>query len=185
MVKKYINYKNYCCDYSFLMKDNTILKVNNRACWGYLQDNLNTSNIDYILINDFEVEETKKYIPILINNINKITECQLVVINNIKYIKYKPLTTYDQNLILLNFIRNLWYSNITYNHNHIAFFEELKKSRYKDPLMRLTKANIKACKNYKTYQNHNNCTNGHKLKLKTTKQLINYKGESTLYFLTN
>lgn len=185
MEKKYINHKGFACHYSYLKKDNTIAKSLSIICWGALNNPANRPNIDYILIEDFEVEETKKYIPILINNINKITECELVTLNNIKYIKYKLLSTYDQNLILLNFIRNLWYSKVSCNHDHIGFFEELKKSRYKDALMRLTKANIKACKTYKTYQDHNNCTDGHKLKLKTTKQLLDYKGISTISFLTS
>jgi len=184
MAKKSINFKNYTCDYSLLKKDNTIVKSNHNACWSNLNRILNNKDTDYILIENFEVEETKKYIPILINNINKITECQLVTLNNIQYIKYKLLSTYDQNLILLNFIRNLWYSKVSYKHDHIGFFEELKKSRYKDALMRLTKANIKACMNYPAYQDHNNCTLGNKLKLKTTKQLLEYDGTSVISFLT-
>lgn len=136
--------------------------------------------IDTIYIDVYTYPETKKYIPLLISLINEITPCSIVD----KYICFKLLSTYDQSLILLNFIRNLWYQPfIGYTD---TFFTILSTdTKYKDPLERLTHANSIGCSKAKNGygMGHSNVHIGVNLIVKNTKQLLEYKGGSTRTFL--
>ncbi len=104
--------------------NNNYIPNGNQACWAgigsfykYFGLIHKTNEENTIYINNFRLKETKKYIPLLIKYINKITPCSLETINNVEYIKFQLLGTYDQSLILLNFIRNLWYSpDVTYDY---------------------------------------------------------------------
>ncbi len=104
----------------------------------------------------------------------------------------KLLSTYDQNLILLNFIRNLWHSPTetcfptTDNRYATYFFEALEKSTYIDPLKRLTNANKKACEKYGYKRNvgHSNVAIGSSLVLKDKESLLKWQGVVTNQFLT-
>lgn len=147
----------------------------------------------YIYITQFREPETEAYIPLVLGLINEITPCKLKVINNIEYIQFKLLKTYDQSLILLNFIRNLWGAvradiyNLKSEIYNIHFFKILKSStEYKDPLQRLTNANLKACELLKIERSagHSNVHSFKNLKIKTTADLLKYKGTNTLQFLT-
>lgn len=158
------------------------------ACFSHIQSYMNPNNpTPYMLIFDFRDKATEKYIPVLVKTMNEITPCSLVTIDNVEYIKFKLFGTYDQSLVLLNFIRNLW--NVpgacTLNYN-ITFFETLKKSRYKDPFKRLTKANMVACKLY--YQSkgtvgHSNCHGSGFLVIRDLNHLMKNKFGSTRSYL--
>lgn len=186
--------------------NNNYIPNGNQACWAgigsfykYFGLIHKTNEENTIYINNFRLKETKKYIPLLIKYINKITPCSLETINNVEYIKFQLLGTYDQSLILLNFIRNLWYSpDVTYDYYNGKkefgtdkkfyfnyFFENLKKSKYREAFKRLTYANKRASELIKCYSSlgHSNLGNGEKLKVKTIPELLEYKGDNISNFL--
>lgn len=211
MVQQRKNMRSFSCHYYKFEKEK-LVKNSNSACWAGLRRYESTENPDgnygarkYIIqedyntiyIDEFEVPRTKDHIDRLVKIVNEITPCELVTINKKKYIKFKMLETYDQSLVVLNFIRNLWYEPIPYMTSSKeyaekeglytdAFFETLKKSRFKDPLKKLTKANKVACEKAgaKSYYGHSNFNIASKLNIKETSQLLKYKGESTSGFLT-
>lgn len=189
---------NFRCNYYHKIQ-NKLVKNNNQVCWAGLK------NYDFLTPESekawrnqiFKLEEeiiyidfseklkfvTKKNIDLLIKIINNITPCCLVQIDNKEYISFNLLKTYDQNLILLNFIRNIWYSPFT-SYSEV-FFEELKKSRLKDPLSKLTKANILACEKnpYPRSMGHSNVHDSDDLVICKTKDLLAYEGILTYNFL--
>lgn len=164
------------------------------ACWA------STRNLPagtFIYIENFQTEKTKSEIDRLVNVINEITPCKVVVIKKKEYIEFKLLETYDQSLILLNFIRNLWHTpggnvynsakrktELQFPDYTETFFSTFKKSRYKDPLKRLTKANVEACPEKAQSVGHSNVHAKERLKIKSTKDLLSFTGASTLIFLT-
>ncbi len=142
-----------------------------------------------IYISNYDEPETRKYQPLLVNTVNEITPCEFVEVKDKKYIQFKLLETYDQSLVLLNFVRNLWHSppipqaKVPY---HKVFFETLEKSEHQDPLEKLTYANKEACPDNLLYGaiGHSNVFNKKMLKLKKKDDLLKYKGNSTQVFLT-
>jgi hypothetical protein len=159
--------------------------------------------LEEIYISQFDCPETAKYQDLLIGLINEITPCSFETVNGVKYIKYRLMDAgaaegiflgqYNKNLILLNFIRNLWHeppSGGGLKAGYLArFFTALAKSdeKYKDPLQRLTWANKEACEfnktPYKYSPGHSNVHESHTLKIKTTAQLMAFKCNSTGEFL--
>ncbi len=146
-----------------------------------------------IFIKDFEYNETKEHIYNFIKLINEITPCEIVKINEIKYIQIDLLDTYDQSLIVLNFIRNLWYnptnqfgSIINEDSYCTAFFKNCFTKEYEEPLSQLTYANKIACEVSKVNgaYGHSNINHHFKLKIKTLEELLAYKGQSTIEFLS-
>lgn len=163
------------------------------ACWSSLR---RIPQASFIYIENYETEETKDSIDLLLRLINEITPCNIVTINKKNYIEYKLLKTYDQNIVLLNFIRNLWNKPGVANEKGEGaeyakdytdiFFKTLAKTRLKDPLKRLTQANKEASINYKIEgfgPGHSNVHNYKDLKIKDTQSLLEFKGNSTRTFL--
>lgn len=195
------NDNTYRC-HIYHMINGTLHKNANDACFAGIKSYLDVidwqKKIDNpsqeIYIYDFEREETIKYVPILVKIINRITPCEIVEINDKKYIKFKLISNkyYDQNLVILNFIRNLWnepsrfYVKNELKTYYQCFFQALAKSRYKDPLERLTQANILALTEtkYSESAGHSNTFNFKQGKRKTVKELIEYEGNNTKEFLT-
>ena len=189
------------CHMSHKLKDGSLNKNISTACWAVLrryydrEDKFDIKDIDkqeedIIYISNFRRTQTEKDIPLLIQLINEISPCELVTINNIEYIKFQLLKTYDQSLILLNFIRNLWFDpsrefRSSYAPYYIEFFKELNNINEKDPLARLTLANKNACTtlNFPYGAGHSNIGKPHELVVKTTQSLLNYKGSCTQAFL--
>lgn len=172
----------------------------NTACWAGIKNII--GKYDSIYIERFREPETEKYIKLLLNIINKITPCKIVKINKVEYIKYTLISGYDNNLILLNFIRNLWncplqYAYVSgYNGKNmlkdytLVFFETLSKIEEKDPLKMLIEANIEACKPL-VYNHdlivgpgHSNAFPSRFLKIKNVDELLKYEGTSVKSFLT-
>lgn len=193
MVKQRTDMRTFACHY-YKMEKEKLVKNDNSACWAGLRRYESTKEI---YIDEFEMPRTKDHIDRLVKIVNEITPCEIITINKKRYIKVKMLETYDQSLVVLNFIRNLWYEPIPFaigSKEYEAkvglytdtFFEILKKSRFKDPLKRLTKANKVACEKAgaKSYYGHSNFNIADKLKIKEKEQLLKYKGESTSGFLT-
>lgn len=189
------------CHIFHKLKDGSLNKNVSTACWAVLsryydrEDKFGIKDIDkqeedIIYISNFRRTQTEKDIPLLIQLINEISPCELVTINNIEYIKFQLLKTYDQSLILLNFIRNLWFDpsrefRSSYAPYYIEFFKELNNINEKDPLVRLTLANKNACTtlNFPYCAGHSNTGKPHELVVKTTQSLLNYKGSCTQAFL--
>lgn len=169
--------------------DGVFKRNSNTACWAGTKYLCGKEN-DEIYISAFREPETEQHIELLVDLINQITPCSLTTVNNDEYIKFKLLPTFDQSLILLNFVRNLWHSpNVMYTSTPTSyskeFFEALLASESEDPLARLTLANKIACK--KTAMKsvgHSNCHIGDTLREKTKEELLAYKGTSTQLFLT-
>lgn len=121
-----------------------------------------------IFLSRFRHKETEKYIPKLISIINEITPCKLVEIENVEYISFKMFNNYDRSLILLSFIRNLWWKQPGFDYK--VFFDYISNNEYKDPMELLTEANKEACSDL-MFNDHSNCHNKRDLKVKTVKQL--------------
>lgn len=173
--------RNYNC-YIYTKNGKDLERNSNTACFAGIKFYAPETTV---YISQFRQPETEQYIDLIVTIINKITPCQIIKINNEEYIEFKLLNTYDQSLILLNFIRNLWnkISKDFYEKNekkfyNIEFFEILKNyKKYREPLKRLTYANKKACEIFKLgYTGHSNVFEHSTLKIKTTKELLNFKG---------
>jgi len=169
------------------------IAVISQACWSSVS---RLPAGSFIYIDNYKTEKTKDNIKSLIDLINEITPCSIVKIKDKDYIEYKLLKHYDQNLILLNFIRNLW-NHPGVSHTEGAqelplpkyidiFFDELKKSKYKDPLQKLTDANKKACVDYRKCNyglGHSNVHTAKDLKIKHSTSLLTSIPSSTRDFL--
>jgi hypothetical protein len=178
----------------FMLIDGKLVKSKFDACWAMCSNptlmGFNTGHTTYksikgkdIYISRFDFEKTQKYQTLLVSIINEITPCEIVQIGAKSYIKFQMMETYDQSLVLLNFIRNLWHQPKTgYTEK---FFESLEKAEQKDPLERLTWANKEACPKSILYPpGHSNVFNSFKLKVKKKQELLEYKGISVYDFLT-
>jgi hypothetical protein len=158
-----------------------------------------------MLIANFDCEETRPYQDLLVGIVNEITPCEFyeaeakglmkklvaavknAVVAKTRYIKYKLLESYDQNVALLNFVRNLWHEPPGYQGYSVRFFKFLAESHnhYKDPFQRLTWANKEACPSGIRYSpGHSNVHNKGNLKIKTVEDLMNFNGNNTCFFFT-
>lgn len=176
--------RGYECVFSYMGNDDKLVEKKRYACWGQVMRIIKDQETDTINIYDFRDKETEEYISFLIKTINKITPCELIITDNKEEtIEIKLLKTYDQSLIILNFIRLLWHVPESFDSK--AFFKHLVKSTYIDPLKRLTASNIKGCTNIGNYSpGHSNCHNASKLKIKDKEELKNYTYSETITFLT-
>ena len=170
--------------YVYEYKKGVLTKNSNEACWASVPK---TKTKVEIYIAQFDEPETILYQELLIGIVNQITPCSIVAIDMVKYIKFLTLGTYDRSLILLNFVRNLWYE--PYPGYSVRFFEALKISdkKHTDPLARLTWANKEACATFGCVYNspgHSNVHNASSLKIKMTKELLEWRGTNTRIFLT-
>jgi hypothetical protein len=146
--------RSYDCHY-YRRKGNGLIKNSNEACWSGIVDLFywnfyiskqkekykKTKNIPlHIFIDKFQNEyiTTRENLINVLNIINKITTCKLVIINNKEYIKYKFICNknYEANLLLLNFIRLLWYED--YNLNFEQYYKDIAKYNNEEPFLFLT-----------------------------------------------
>lgn len=175
------NVRGFSCYYKSYTKGNELVTNSNSACWAGVKMELQSGS-DYIYIFKYIDESTSEYIDDFLKIINEITECCIVKIDNIEHIKFKLLKTYDQNLILLNFIRNLWYSQ--FDKYSESFFENLFKSKYEDPLQKLLDAHKIACVPMEhSWRDHSNCVKSENIQIKKKEFLYNYNGRSVDEFL--
>lgn len=186
---------NYKCDYLIKNEKNELIKHGgSNACWSSLNtmSYYSVKPIDgHIYIHSYNRNKniySLNNLKSVIKLINKITHCELVreIFDGKKqsFIKYKLLKTYDQNLILLNFIRNLWWEQKHYDCK--KFFEYLKNNinEDKDPLEILLEANRDASPSINVLKDHSNSINKNHAVIKTSKELLKYKGSTTIGFLT-
>lgn len=173
--------RTYAC-YLYTMKNDKLTDTTSTACFACVSHHLGKD----LYIDRYTEDETKDYIDLIVKTINGVTLCELVTINNKDYIRIELLNGYNQNLILLNFIRNLWHEPFAgYSLN---FFKALEKEQDKDALVRLTTANKKALE-IKEYNNnyspgHSNVHKASSLKIKTKEDLLKGEPASTASFLT-
>ena len=166
-----------------------------------------------IYIDQYDNDYTRKYQNLLVSIINQITPCSFTEIEGKKLIKFKTfaapegtynpvsktvnyeknMMTYRKNLILLNFIRNLWYEpgqdytqKPPYPYTH-SFFSTLENnSEILDPLQRLTHANQIASQKINSPYHSFGHSNASKFAIqKKTIQLFNSPMKDTHVFLTS
>ena len=172
--------------------DGKLVKSKDNLCWRIINDEAGFTGKftgkygyclgKYIYISQYDQPETRSYQNLLIGVINEITPCEKIMINKTDYIKIKLLERYDNSLILLNFIRNLWFDPIPGYCN--KFFENLSKTDLFDPMLKLTWANKEACANKKYSPGHSNYHHKNDLIMRSVKDLMEYTGSSTREFLT-
>lgn len=155
----------------FIEKNRKLVQLERYACWSGIND---YHNEEEIYVAHYQDLLTLKYQKRLIYLVNQITPCSFVERDGMKFIKVKLFKNYNQNLVVLNFIRNLWHE--PYNTYLNKFFKSLAKSKkkYKDPLERLTWANKEACIGYNSSYppGHSNVFNHNTLLIKTKKELL-------------
>lgn len=179
----------FSCHYYAKNEKNEIILNSNTACWAGFRRwyTAGTLKPKYIYI-DYECNcSFNVYDNILkrtVQLINNITHCSIVNFNNKKCIKYKPITNghYSSNLVLLNFIRMIWYQPRPIDYD---IYSELisRSSQGIDSLlflMRCVKESVSQGQRY-GFADHNLITRN--IKPKKTKELMNYKGNSMESFL--
>ena len=119
--------RNYEC-YVYHLQKNKLVPNSNNACWAGLNKSEYFNKNVYI--NQYiEPEITDKQRKRIVYLINKITPCKFITIKNVKYIQYKLLKNHYSNLLLLNFIRILWYKNESFSNDQ--FFIDICKPKPK------------------------------------------------------
>ena len=130
--------RDYTC-YIYHLQDNKLVQNSNQSCWAglnrkfyYDKDSkeiqLDTKTKDYIYIDQYiQPQITDKQRKRIVYLLNKITSCKFITIEKKRYIQYKLLKNHYSNLLLLNFIRILWYKNRSFNNEQ--FFIDICKPK--------------------------------------------------------
>jgi len=201
-------HSDYHCYYFIDIGKKDLVQISNTACWAGIRDPKdyyyysNTKidhwgsrervhykeSIPYIYIDFFRTKHNSLInTKVLLKFINEITECKIVTINKKSYIKYKLINDnhYYSNLVLLNFIRMIWYKPPLFNHEQ--FFKDIRKKdiTIEDALyflMDMTKINVlPPGRGYANYLDHSLITPG--IIPKHSKLLFEYRGERMDQFL--
>lgn len=201
-------YSEYRCYYSINIGKKNLVQISNNSCWAGLQcpkDYYYYSNdkmdkfgsrervhykesITYIYIEYFRTKyNSLANTKALLEFIDEITECRIVTVNKKSYIKYKLINDahYYSNLVLLNFIRMIWYKPDFFNHEQ--FFKDIRKKDVKIDdslyfLMDMTRINVlPPTGQYGNYLNHSLITPD--IVPKDSKLLFEYKGDRMDHFL--
>ena len=188
--------RDYSC-YIYHFQNNQLIQNSNQACWAGLnrvnyndkngkQIKLDSKTKDYIYIDKYiEKEITDKQRKRIVYLLNKITPCKFTTIENVKYIQFKLLNNHYSNLLLLNFIRILWYKNKGFNNDQ--FFIDICKPKtkgldYLEFMMTCIKNNVNnAPKERWYYGDHSFVYLG--IIPKTKEMLLKYTGNSMQTFL--
>lgn len=188
--------RGYEC-YLYHLENNKLVQNNNQACWaGLNKPNFKFANRDgnYIILDN----ETKDYIYIdnyieseittpqrarIVYLINKITPCKFVMIDSKIYIRYKLLKNHYSNLLLLNFIRILWYENKSFDNEQ--FFIDICKPKprkldYLEFMMTCINNNVNTSS---TFGHGNHSFVYPNIIPKTKEMLYKYTGNSMYNFL--
>ena len=120
--------RSYSCYIYHLQKNNKLIENSNNACWAGLNKSQYLGK-DIYIDKYIEQEITDKVRKRTIYLLNKITPCKFTTIENVKYIQFKLLNNHYSNLLLLNFIRILWYKNRSFNNDQ--FFIDICKPKTK------------------------------------------------------
>jgi hypothetical protein len=186
--------RDYKC-YIYHLEDKKLIQNGNYACWAGLNrsqySSIEGKNIvldietkDYIYIDKYiENQITDKQRKRIVFLINKITPCEFVTINGKKYIQYKLLKNHYSNLLLLNFIRILWYKNGLFNNEQ--FFIDICKPKtrgldYLEFMMTCIKNNVMDSTSW-NYGDH--CFAYKNIIPKTKEKLYEFTGNQMQTFL--
>lgn len=113
--------------YIYIILDIKKLEQNsNQACWAGLNKPIYLGK-DIYIDKYIEPEITDKQRKRIVYLLNKITPCKFTTIKGVKYIQFKLLKNHYSNLLLLNFIRILWYKNQSFNNEQ--FFIDICKPK--------------------------------------------------------
>lgn len=181
--------RDYSC-YVYHLQNKKLIQNPSTACWAGVQSSrisqidVDIETKDYIYIDRYiEPEITDVQRKRIVNLVNKITNCKFITIDNKTYIEYKLLSNHYSNLLLLNFIRILWYKNQSFN-NEQFFIDickfKLKKLDYLEFMMTCIKNNVTDQSKW-DYGNHSFVYNN--IIPKTKKMLLKYTGSSMQTFL--
>ena len=190
--------RDYSC-YFYHLENNKLIQNSNTACWAglnreygkYSNKNykliiLDVKTKDYIYIDRYiEPQITDDQRKRIIYLINKITPCKFTTIKSVKYIQYKLLKNHYSNLLLLNFIRILWYKNGSFNNKQ--FFIDICKPKtkgldYLEFMMTCIKNNVLI--NIESSWGYGNHSFVYKdIIPKTKEMLLKYTGNSMQTFL--
>lgn len=167
----------------------------NSACWAYLnyfsenywQKELNVSfkrNPDIIYISDYiEKDLEEKYRKQLIYILNKITPCKEIIYNGINYLAVRLIhhDWYDNNLVILNWVRGLWHEQSTLDVN--KFYTMIMKYKDEDdPLYFLMNCN-KECYNLNKYGQFDHSNVGEGIIPKNKEELFVRKEPGLRHFM--
>lgn len=174
--------RNYSC-FIYHLENKKLVKNPNDVCWAVLNKFKYLGTIVYI-DKYIEKEITDKQRKRIVYLINKITPCKFTTIKGIKYIQFKLLNNYYSNLLLLNFIRILWYTN--QNFNNEQFFVDICKPKprnldYLEFMMICIKNNVNELNSSFGYGNHSFVYKN--IIPKTKEMLLKYTGNQMLTFL--
>lgn len=169
-----------CYKYHLINKE--LVKNPNTACWA----GLNKSEYlckDIYIDKYIEPEITDKQRRRIVYLLNKITLCKFTTINKVKYIQFKLLKNHYSNLLLLNFIRILWYKNEVFNNEQ--FFIDICKPKprnldYLEFMMTCVKNNVDESSSW-YYGGHSFVYKN--IIPKTKEMLLKYTGNSMQTFL--
>jgi len=173
--------RDYGC-HIYHLQNKKLVQNSNNACWAglkyakYLGKNI---YIDKYIEEEITDKQRKRIIYLL----NKITPCKFTTIKGVKYIQFKLLKYHYSNLLLLNFIRILWYKNQVFNNEQ--FFIDICKPKprnldYLEFMMTCIKNNVESNGSWH-YGNHSFVYNG--IIPKTKEMLLKYTGNSMQTFL--
>lgn len=171
----------YDC-YIYHLKNKKLVQNSNQACWA----GLNKSNYlgkDIYIDKYIEPEITDKQRKRIVYLLNKITPCKFTTIKKVKYIQFKLLKNHYSNLLLLNFIRILWYHNHCFNNEQ--FFIDICKPEprnldYLEFMMTCIKNNVSESDSWH-YGNHSFVYKN--IIPKTKEMLLKYTGNRMQTFL--
>jgi hypothetical protein len=169
-----------CHKYHLINKE--LVKNSNTACWAGLNKSEYLGK-DIYIDKYIEPEITDKQRKRIIYLLNKITPCKFKTIKNVKYIQFKLLKYHYSNLLLLNFIRILWYKNKIFNNEQ--FFIDICKPKtkgldYLEFMMTCIKNNVESNDSW----NHGDHSFVYANIIPKTKEiLLEYTGSSMQNFL--
>lgn len=174
--------RGYNCYIYHLQKNNKLIENSNNACWAGL-NNSQYLGKDIYIDKYIEPEITDKQRRRIVYLLNKITLCKFTTIENVKYIQFKLLNNHYSNLLLLNFIRILWYKNGSFNNEQ--FFIDICKPKtrgldYLEFMMTCIKNNVESNDSW-NYGDHSFVYKN--IIPKTKEMLLKYTGKSMQTFL--
>lgn len=172
--------RGYEC-YKYHLQNKKLIPNGNHACWAGLNHILYLGK-DIYIDKYIEPEITDKQRKRIVYLVNKIIPCKFTTIENIKYIQFKLLKNHYSNLLLLNFIRILWYKNGSFNNEQ--FFIDICKPKprnldYLEFMMTCIKNNVGSSSF--EYGNHSFVYGD--IIPKTKEMLYKYTGNSMQTFL--
>ena len=175
--------RDYRC-YIYHLINKELVENSNTACWAGL-NKVEYLGKDIYIDKYIQPEITDKQRKRVVYLLNKITLCKFTTIENVKYIQFKLLNNHYSNLLLLNFIRILWYKNQSFNNDQ--FFIDICKPKtkgldYLEFMMTCIKNNVNNTpKESWYYGDHSFVYLG--IIPKTKEMLLKYTGHSMQTFL--